>query len=91
MIVTCCHECPFFHETGAHLLFALVGRVPSYGTCNYDAANDSVVRVELGMPAGPEHDAMLLRARSRLVVLDRRAIPDGCPLRTRNVTITLGS
>ena len=92
MNINSCEECPFFENpfSGVPLLGILaMTAVIEFGVCGYNAAQDNLVQIRLGMKAGPEKDAMMATARGRLVVYDARVVPEGCPLRTRDITLTL--
>ena len=97
-VVTRCSACPFFEDSplkklGGVLVAALLPDAVG-GVCNilpsgdYLPAND----LQLGLPPGPARDAEQLRftkARQRRVVHDKRTIPDDCPLRQQDWTITV--
>lgn len=90
MKVRCCKECPFFQELPLlGTIGLLLAATTPPGVCGYDAGADAVVVVELGMKPGPDRDAMLRRAKRRMVVSDRTIIPSGCPLRISDVVVSL--
>lgn len=90
MLVRRCRECPFFHEQLASALSVFMGaaRAPQ-GVCSYHVETDSLIVTELGMPPGPEHDAMIHKSWSRMVVRNAQEIPPDCPLRQHDVLITI--
>jgi hypothetical protein len=83
MIIKCCRECPFYQKT---LLTLLAGKA---GMCGYDAKDDSLVSFDLDMEPGPARIERLRRAHNRMVIDNDRGVPTGCPLREKDVTITL--
>jgi hypothetical protein len=85
MIVKSCRTCPFFTTT----LLTLFAQ-PNGGECSYIKADDSVSRMEAGISPGPERDAILAKVAQRLRVIDAGAIPAACPLRERDIVVTLG-
>ena len=92
MIVTCCKECPFFRDSAATVLSALSGVDAPWGFCHYDRKDDSLVVLDWSpMKTEAQRAAMMERAKDRMAVVDGRVIPEGCPLRTRDVRISLGS
>lgn len=95
LTVKCCADCPFFG--GVPLLSALSealsgsdGHLAKAGTCNFDRDTSTVIRVPLGV-VGPERDAMKKSLERRMLVTDKTTIPEKCPLRERDVVVTLGS
>lgn len=92
MIVKTCAECPFFRLTpllGG--ITMLVGGDPKGGYCNYDRTRQEVVVPKFGLPPGPARDENNDRARALMRVGDKYEIPNGCPLRDGDVTVSLGS
>ena len=86
MIIQKCDDCPFFSTN----LLALFRNTHS-GFCGYDSATDAQVpaHTQFG-PGTPEHEVALRAWNARLPVPDRRTLPDACPLRTRDIRLTLG-
>lgn len=102
LVVTRCSACPFFEDSplktfGGLLVAALMTESKS-GLCNLLPSGDVAflpsADLQLGLPPGPEREAeepRLARARSRRIVYDKRTIPDDCPLRQDDWTITIAS
>lgn len=95
MTIRCCADCPFFG--GVPLISALSealsgseGSLAKAGTCNLDRDTGTMIRVRLGL-VGPEREEMVKAVRKRTLVTDRDTTPDDCPLRSRDVIVTLGS
>jgi hypothetical protein len=88
VIVDCCNRCPFFQHT---VLALIASKSGAGGVCSYDANHDRVVTVDTSLtPGTPEHVENRRAVWSRMKIEDPTQIPDACPLRRRNVTITLG-
>jgi hypothetical protein len=83
MIVKRCSECPFYTMTGGSLF---VGE--RAGVCTYEAASDVMLKAafrDAGTLTSDDHK----RLNARLRVADHNVVPDACPLRTRDVVVTL--
>ncbi len=92
MIIKACAECPFFRLTpllGG--MTVLVGGDPKSGYCNYDRASQTAVVIKYGLPPGPEREENSERARKLMRIDDKYSLPNGCPLRDGDVTVSLGS
>lgn len=97
-IVTRCSACPFFEDSplknlGGFLTQALLAD-SQHGICDLLPSGEIIRSVDLkiGLPPGPERDAeepRFVKARSRRVVEDKRTVPNDCPLRQTEVTITV--
>jgi hypothetical protein len=98
LIITRCSACPFFEDgpikaLGGLLTAALLADYQQ-GLCGILPSGEYLPSVDLkiGLPPGPERtaeDPRYAKARSRRVVPDKRTIPDDCPLRQTEVTITI--
>jgi hypothetical protein len=98
LVVTRCSACPFFEDSllktfGGLLATALLAD-SQHGLCCILPSGEYLPSADLkiGLPPGPERDAEEPRyalARSRRVVPDKRTIPDDCPLRQAEVTVTI--
>lgn len=87
MIIKACKECPFFQNT----LLAMIATKGVGGVCSCDGKNDRNIHVDLGLnPGTEEYDKNRRDAWRRMKIPDPTTIPDACPLRTADVTITLG-
>lgn len=98
VVVTRCSTCPFFEDSpikklGGVLVAALM---PDYlgGLCNILPSGEYLPSADLqvGLPPGPARAAeepRFTKARSRRIVKDKRTIPDDCPLRQADVTVTI--
>jgi hypothetical protein len=91
MIIRSCKECPFRQRPVLSGVMALFGAGTDRGFCGYDAESDSVVVVEMGAPESPSKRQMMRRAAGRKAIEDINSIPPHCPLRTRNIVVTLGN
>jgi hypothetical protein len=101
LVITHCAACPFFEDSplktfGGLLVRALMTESQT-GLCNLLPSGKYLpsADLKLGLPPGPDRDAeepRLVDARSRRVIDDKRTIPDDCPLRQddRTITITAG-
>lgn len=85
MIIKCCRLCPFFMQTSLSLFVHSSG-----GVCKYCKDDDSIAVIDMDEPEGAEREAMRERAARRLRVLDANVIPVACPLRDRDIVVTLG-
>lgn len=98
LVVSRCSACPFFEDSplktfGGLLVRALMTESQT-GLCNLLPSGDFLpsADLKLGLPPGPEREAeepRLIKARSRRVVYDKQTIPDDCPLRADDWTITV--
>lgn len=98
IVVTRCSACPFFEDSPLKTgLLGIVGTVlladSQHGICGVLPSGEFLPSgdLKLGLPPGPERlaeEPRLAKARSRRVVEDKRTIPDDCPLRQDDVTIT---
>lgn len=98
LVITRCSTCPFFEDSplktfGGLLVQALMTDSQS-GLCNLLPSGDFLPSHDLkpGLPPGPERQAeepRFAQARSRRVIYDKRSIPDDCPLRQDDWTITI--
>ena len=98
LVVTRCSACPFFEDSplkaiGGIFTAALLAD-DQHGLCNILPSGQFLPSADLkiGLPPGPVREAeepRLVKARSRRVVEDKRTIPDDCPLRRDDWTITI--
>lgn len=98
LVVMRCSACPFFEDdplktVGGLLTTVLLSDV-QHGICGVLPSDEYLPSADLkiGLPPGPDRDAempRLAKARSRRVVQDKRTIPDDCPLRHGDMTITI--
>ena len=98
LVVTRCSACPFFEDSplktfGGLLVRALMTESQT-GICTLLPSGDFLPSADLkiGLLPGPEREAeepRFAQARSRRVVYDKRTIPDDCPLRQGDWTITV--
>ncbi len=101
LVVTHCSACPFFEDSPLKKLGGLGGLITAaimgdsqHGICNLLPSDEFVPSTDLkiGLPPGPDREAeefRLAKARTRRVVADKRTIPQDCPLRQDDWTITL--
>jgi hypothetical protein len=98
LVVSRCSACPFFEDSPLKLFGGVLTQAiladSQHGICNILPSDEYLPSADLkiGLPPGPERDAeepRLAKARKRRVVPDKRTIPDDCPLRQRDVTITI--
>jgi hypothetical protein len=77
-----CSDCPFCEVT----LLSMFGGGERAGVCSYDATRDAL----LTAPEPPIEPVLRERLFRRLRIPDQtQPPPDGCPLRTRDVTLHL--
>ena len=98
LVVTHCAACPFFEDSalktfGGVLVRALMTESQT-GLCNLLPSGDYLPSndLKMGLPPGPAREAeepRFAQARSRRVIEDKRTIPDACPLRQGDWTITI--
>jgi len=98
LTITRCSACPFFEDgpikkLGGVLVAALMPD-SQRGLCNILPSGEflPIDDLKIGLPPGPDRDAeepRFAKARSRRVVHDKRTIPDDCPLRQSDWTITI--
>jgi hypothetical protein len=98
LVVTHCAVCPFFEDSplkklGGVLIAALMPE-SQHGLCNLLPSGDFLPSndLKMGLPPGPERQAeepRFAQARSRRVIEDKRTLPDDCPLRQDDWTITI--
>lgn len=97
LVVTRCAACPFFEDNPLKkvgILAAVLLTDSQYGICDLLPSGEFLASADLkiGLPPGPERAAeepRLVKARSRRVIEDKRSIPDDCPLRQAEVTISI--
>jgi hypothetical protein len=98
LVVIRCSACPFFEDsplkTFGGILTAALLADSQHGLCNILPSGEfhPSADLKIGLPPGPAREAeepRLAKARSRRVVEDKRTIPDDCPLRQTDVTITI--
>jgi hypothetical protein len=99
LVVTRCSACPFFEDSPLKTgLLGILGTVlltdSQHGICNILPSGEFLPSADLkiGLPPGPLREAeepRLTKARSRRIVEDKRTIPDDCPLRQADWTITI--
>ncbi len=98
LVITRCSACPFFEEGALKKLGGIIAEAlmadSQHGLCNILPSYEFLPSTDLkiGLPPGPARQAeepRLAKARSRRVVKDKRTIPDDCPLRQADWTITL--
>jgi len=97
-VVTRCSLCPFFEDSpikriGGVFTAALLAD-SEYGLCNLLPNGDVFPTndLKIGLPPGPDRDVearQILTGRDRRVVKDKHAVPEDCPLRQSDWTITL--
>lgn len=98
LVVTRCSACPLFEDSqlktlGGILTQALMLDV-HHGICNLLPSGEyvAITDIKIGLPPGPERTAegpRYEKAQARRVVPDKREVPDDCPLRQGDVTITI--
>ena len=98
LVITRCAACPFFEDgplkkIGGIFTAALLAD-SQYGLCNILPSGEflPIADLQLGLPPGPAREAEEPRfalARSRRVVEDKQTIPDHCPLRQTDMTVTI--
>jgi len=71
------------------ILLALFANKPDAGLCGYDSVRDAKALETIGLPPGPERNQAKLSADRRMIVRDNNTIPDKCPLRSRDIVLTL--
>lgn len=92
MIVKSCSECPFYRLTPIlGVIVKFLGAAPKSGWCCYERETKTILEPELGLPPGPERDAMMARLGARMIIEDNTVVPNGCPLRDGDLIVTLGS
>jgi hypothetical protein len=98
LVVTRCAACPFFEDSPLQTFGGLLVRAlmtgSQTGLCNLLPSGKYLpsTDLKLGLPPGPDRDAEEPRfadARSRRVIYDKQTIPDDCPLRQNDWTITI--
>lgn len=97
LVITRCSACPFFEDSPLKGLFgiftqALLADSP-HGICSLLPSGEHLpsTDIKIGLPPGPEREVeepRYAKARSRLVVPDKRTTPEECPLKQADVTIT---
>ncbi len=85
MIIRCCKDCPLFQS----ILLAIFANKPDSGLCGYDSQRDALALEPIGLLPGPERTAAKASADRRMIVRDRNTIPEKCPLRTKDIVLTL--
>ncbi len=86
MVVKRCKECPFYQD----ILLAVLANKPNSGLCGYDAGRDGLALVPRGLRPGPERDEAMASSARRLIVPNNNTVPDKCPLRAKDIVLTLG-
>jgi hypothetical protein len=102
LVVTRCSACPFFEDSllKTHVpgVFGVIAAAlladAQHGLCCILPSGEYLpsADIKIGLPPGPERvveEPRYAKARSRRVVEDKRTIPDDCPLRQAEVTITI--
>jgi hypothetical protein len=98
LVVTHCSACPFFEDSPLKALGGVFTQAlladSQHGLCCLLPSGEYLPSTDLkiGLPPGPERAAeepRYAKARSRRVVVDKRTIPDDCPLRQADATITI--
>jgi hypothetical protein len=98
LVITRCSACPFFEDsplkTHGGLLFGVLLSDSQHGLCGILPSGEYLpsADIKIGLPPGPERaveEPRYAKARSRRVVEDKRTIPDDCPLRQTEVTVTI--
>ena len=97
-VITHCAVCPFFEDSplkkvGGIFTAALLADT-QYGLCNILPSGEflPIADLKLGLPSGPAREAeepRFAKARSRRVIENKKAIPDDCPLRQADMTLTI--
>jgi len=99
LVVTRCSACPFFEDNPLKTgLLGILGTAlladSQHGICCVLPSGEFLPSTDLkiGLPPGPARAAeepRLAKARSRRVVEDKRVVPQDCPLRQSDATITV--
>jgi hypothetical protein len=99
LVVTRCAACPFFEDSPLKTgLLGILGTVlltdSQHGICCMLPSGEFLpsTNLKIGLPPGPAREAeetRLAKARSRRVVEDKRTVPEDCPLRKDDWTVTL--
>jgi hypothetical protein len=99
LVITRCSACPFFEDSPLKggLLGILGGALladSQHGICCLLPSGEFLPSTDLkiGLPPGPAREAeepRYAKARSRRFIEDKRTIPDDCPLRQTDMTITI--
>lgn len=99
LLVTRCSACPFFEDSPLKngLLGILCGVLladSQHGICCILPSGEHLptTDIQIGLPPGPDREAeepRYAKARSRRFIEDKRTIPDDCPLRLAEVTVTI--
>lgn len=88
-----CSECPFFKQTMMSLFAGIAmskdGVDPLVGECDFPTS--SGVRWKAFGAVGPDAEALRDAKMKRKRVRDGNQLPEECPLRSADVTVTLGS
>jgi hypothetical protein len=98
LVVTRCSACPFFEDSPLKTgLLGILGTAlladSQHGICCVLPSGEFLpsADLKLGLPPGPDRQAeepRLAKARSRRVIEDKRTIPNDCPLRQVDITVT---
>ena len=97
LVITRCSACPFFEDSPIKGLFGIFTQAlladSHHGICSLLPSGEYLpsADIKIGLPPGPAREAeepRYVKARSRLVVPDRRTIPEECPLKQADVTVT---
>lgn len=90
MIIKRCKDCPFLEVTVLSIIATLGAKAPG-GVCSYDAKTDRRVTLDTTLkPQTDEYQRNRTDVWARLKIKDAGTVPPECPLRVRDITITLG-
>jgi hypothetical protein len=98
LVITRCSACPFYEDSPLKTHLGLIAKVlladTQYGLCCILPSGEYLpsADIKIGLPPGPERaveEPRYAKARSRRIVEDKRTIPDDCPLRQDEVTVTI--
>ena len=98
LVVTRCSACPFFEDSplknGLLGIFGAVLLDSQHGLCGLLPSGEFLpsTDIKIGLPPGPAREAeepRYAKARARRFIEDKRTIPDDCPLRQNDWTVTI--